>query len=464
MSSPKGGWTRSFVVDEDDDDAGGDLGAVAQAQTEDTDAALGDMAAGLDAPTLKEAPELDAPNTAVPRQAFERLSMLAPAMPQQAAVATDLDATNDRDDIERGRQRDSQAALMRSIELGGKQLNAAFGKTPVAELASPASTSYERDATARADRGEAKRFTRTQAELAAAHRRAMLERQQSADAYRKEHDSSEAKRRAERDAHNDLEKDEDQKLRADFNLSQHELAQQGMGFRQREDARATDEAAAKEEKRAREAEDRGKKTSALSMPYDGGTFTIREGIDDSAANQARAAAGLYNGAFRAIDKLKPLLGDLATAKTPKQLADARSRLAGTVQAAATASNSALGQGAMAGNEKEAIVDAFGADIRSLDGVRAFLENDPSVILQRLSAFRGTLAAQADGRLSAYGDFAKAPRASVAPRSSAPKAPQGPTPPDPSEMVSIIIEATGKPGKVPRKNLDAAIKAKKVRLP
>lgn len=195
---PKGGWIQS-IADEYDVGGSPDLGPMAMAQTEDTDAALGEMAAGLESPP-KEAPEIEAPRAAgVPRQAFERLSMLAPTMKAPDATAVDVDATNERDDIERGRDRDAQARLMRSIELGGKQLNAAFGKTPVAELSSPASTSYEKDATARADRGEAKRFSQTQAQLAQAHRQAMLDRQAREDAYRREHDAAEAKRRAEGD-------------------------------------------------------------------------------------------------------------------------------------------------------------------------------------------------------------------------------------------------------------------------
>lgn len=188
--------------------------ADATAQTEDVDAFLGDLAAGLEAPPT-EAPEI--PERPMPHALATALGDYAPKMDAPDATAVDVDATRERDDIAAGRDRDSSARLMRSIELAGKQFNSAVGGIPVGELANPASTSYERDATARADRGEAKRFTRNQAAAAEQWRRANFDAEATKQKIAQQHQAYLDKQKADRDAWERAEKDEDQELRKDAN-------------------------------------------------------------------------------------------------------------------------------------------------------------------------------------------------------------------------------------------------------
>ena len=158
----------------------------------------------------------------------------APPMPMAALPGTD-DARAEKDAIAEGRQRDDNARLMRGIELGGKQLIAGvLHQDKVAEVVSPESTNYEGQAKADAERGEAKRYQRSQGEIAAAHQRYLTTRQlQNDELSRKDKDKA-ATRQGEQDKHSATEHDEDQVIRKDQNKAMLAMAGAQFGFRKDE--------------------------------------------------------------------------------------------------------------------------------------------------------------------------------------------------------------------------------------
>jgi hypothetical protein len=351
---------------------------------------------------------------------------------KSGAVSTPASADPDaleQGAISQGMERDRLSRLLRGLEMGTKQMTAGVLQQPMAQVVSE-NTNYEGVARAAAEKGEQKRYSRSQDEIARAHQRAMAERQARLDEKSVADRAEDKKRQAERDIVADREKNEDQSLRGEYNAASLANAKAMQRLSMNADERA---AAAREEAAAKAAQgdaDRASKNRARVIPYDRGTFILAEGLDDSASNKAREAAGLYNGAFGALDGVKPILSRIATAKTPRELADAKSELAGSVQAAATAANTALGQGAMAEGEKKAMIDAMGADLMTLDGARAFVSNDPSVIRRKLESFRAIIARQAQGRLSAYGTFER-PSATAA-------MPQTPRPPQPQKGGTRVV--------------------------
>lgn len=109
-----------------------------------------------------------------------------PPMPRGEAPGSDdarFQREGDDAKIQDARKRDDWARILRGIELGGKQLIAGvLHQDKTAELVSPDSTNYEGQARADAERGEQRRYARSQQEIAEAHRRGMSERQFRLDA------------------------------------------------------------------------------------------------------------------------------------------------------------------------------------------------------------------------------------------------------------------------------------------
>lgn len=338
-------------------------------------------------------------------EAFAKLAAMAPQPKSQDATVGRFESDIEEDELNAAADRDSTSRFLRGIELAGKQFNAGIGgqNLPVAELATQP-TNYEASMRQRIAGNDAKRYARAvdrrnfdaserQRELAAAHQRAMDKRQQELDA-----------RAA-------TEKDEDQVIRREGIGAQMEnakatqaLANASLGLRVNADERAKQEEADRQAKLAREAEDRTKKDAAREFAYDAGTFVIKDGLDGTDASRARQDAGLYNAAFKALDKLKPTLEAVIRAPTIKAASQARADLAGQIQAAATAANAALGQGAMADGEKKSMIAAMGSDLTSLDAALAFVEQDPAALQRSLVAFREIIATSAAGKLAPYGEY------------------------------------------------------------
>jgi hypothetical protein len=316
-----------------------------------------------------------------------------PSMPAPMAPGYDDDQA-DEEKISQAADRDRMNRMLRGLETASKQLTAGVLQQPVAETVGQDSN-YEGAARAEASKGKDRRHA---AGIDARNFAATTEQRRIAAAHQKYLESKaekDAADKVERYKKTDAEHDEDQDIRREQNKAmlsmsgaQLSIAQEGAGIRR-------DEHDTKKE-------DAAKKDSARTFDYDGGQFVIKDGLSNGEDGKAREIGGQYNAAFNALDGLKPKLAAIVSAKSAKELADARSELAGSVQAAATASNAALGQGAMADNEKRAMFDAMGADIFSLDGARAFASGDPATINRRLAAFRGIVTASARGRLAPYG--------------------------------------------------------------
>lgn len=183
------GWAPT--VDGFDDDDVGEQGLVAALDTDAAEAASPDaLVDSLElpgVPTDAPPPPPEPPGTDGP-----------PPMPAPAPRYFD-DIAAERDDIAKGAEQDRMARMIRGIEMGSKQLTAGVLQQPMAQLVSPESTNYQGIAQARADKGEAKRFQWSQGEIAAAHKRAMLERQGKLDEAKAAKDKAEAERQAKLD-------------------------------------------------------------------------------------------------------------------------------------------------------------------------------------------------------------------------------------------------------------------------
>lgn len=143
------------------------------------------------------------------------------------------------------------------------------------------------------------------------------------------------------------------------------------------------------------------------IPYANGSLVYAGGgvPPDEYVKEAQKISAGYGAALAAMDDLESALAEWA--QNPSM--DARNSVAPRVQIAATALNTALGQGAMAENERAAIMDALGADIASPTGiaalVRGVLTGDgaaAAAMTQRLRGAKSTTDATARAKAKAYG--------------------------------------------------------------
>lgn len=384
MTMPKGTWAK--IVDDDENEGGAPqynpdaMLALAQQDTQDTDDMLGKQAAALEQGDAAAPPEPkdDGPLKYSP---FAKLAEAGPSMPKVDPGADDERA------ISAGRDRDNQTRLMRAIELGGKQFNSALGGIPVAELATPASTSFEKDATARADRGEAKRYQRSQAEIAAAHQRAMMERQQRNDAASAAAKADAKARQGVEDAYR---RDEDIKrhqehetsvgLAAENNRIMQGMAAQGLHLRQDEH----------DDKRG----DKADAQSASDTEVDGVTFVAPKGVSAPQAHDAQVKAGLLNAAFGELDGVRDAVKKYVAHPSLETFDDISSRGFITAQAMTAAG----GGGAMSKDEAKEAIGAMGADPTSARAMKALWDSQFSgmppeqaakMMLNKLNAARDT---------------------------------------------------------------------------
>lgn len=165
-------------------------------------------------------------------------------------------------------------------------------------------------------------------------------------------------------------------------------------------------------------EARDDKAAANVFPLVGGTFTIKKGLDDSAANKARTDGGMWNQAIGNIDSLQGSLSGYIQ----KPSLEGKAQVEAQLQGALTALNAAYGQGAMADNERKALSQALGADVMTPTGiiatVQSWLSGDAGqagqLLLTKIRTLREAARKSALQKLSPYGEFADGSTRAAAP--------------------------------------------------
>lgn len=378
-----------------EDDMADELGVDTSAQPDVSpiaDASLDDIAPPGDAP-----PEATAKPDALDAEIMRKLEQSPPPMPgaggpppmpAAAPPGTD-DARADKDAIDEGRKRDDMARLLRGIELGGKQLIAGvLHQDKMAELVSPESTNYEGQARADAEKGEAKRYQRSQGEIAAAHQRYLTTRQLQNDELSRK-DKGEAKtrqqlldeeNRKQREISNGLRKEGIDATKENSRVMQG-LAVQGMGIRNEEH----------EDKKT----DREDAHNNAGTTFDGVKLVAPKGIDKNEAKEVHDKVGMYNAAFAAFDSIDEAIKNYVANPSITTFNDINSRS----RIAAAAMTSAVGGGAMAEAEANAAIAAMGASPSSFLAGKALFasqvegvppEKAAAEMLSKLHAARNTL--------------------------------------------------------------------------
>jgi hypothetical protein len=334
----------------------------------------------------------DALDTEIMRQLAQQPPPLMPSgapppMPVAAPPGAD-DVRAEQDAIGKGAERDKQSSLMRAIELASKQLTAGVLRQPMAELASPEKTNYEGEARALAEKGEQKRYSRGQAEIAAAHQRYLADRQAKLDE-RSVTDKAEAKaRQAKLDKENEEQRGISNGLRKEGidatksnTAVMQSLAVEGMRLRKDEH----------EDKKA----DREDAKNNASTTFDGVKLVAPRGIDKNEAKEVHDKVGMYNAAFEAFDSIDDAIKEYVAHPSISSFNNINSRS----RIAAAAMTSAVGGGAMAEAEANAAIAAMGANPASFLAGKALFDSQvkgvppeqaAAEMLSKLKAARSTL--------------------------------------------------------------------------
>lgn len=164
----------------------------------------------------------------------------------------------------------------------------------------------------------------------------------------------------------------------------------------------------KAEKEAKAAE-REDKANANTFPLAEGTFTIKKGLDDSAANKARSGGSAWNTALGNLDSLDGALSEYVQ----KPGLESKAKVEAQLQGAMTALNVAYGQGAMAESEARALSQALGADLKSPTAIAAAIQSwmggdagqAGKLLMTKIRTVREAAKNAAVKSLSPYGEFA-----------------------------------------------------------
>jgi hypothetical protein len=158
------------------------------------------------------------------------------------------------------------------------------------------------------------------------------------------------------------------------------------------------------------AEDRSAKEGVGSdVPLLGGTLSLTKGLSDADRSKARDVAGLWNAADEAVANFQARLEEFAA----KPSVETKGQVTAALRTASSAFNSAIGGGAMSGDEARAMSEAMGADVLSPSGVAAFVQmlsgdqkGAAQAISGRVRAARQANRAAALGRLKTYGAYSE----------------------------------------------------------
>ena len=315
-----------------------------------------------------------APDSATrPESAAERM----PIVPKVVQVPGGMDDV----ELAAAQLEDRRARAREAFERGGRQMVAGLTRTQEQPI-----FQQGKDAVARllAKRKDAA----AQAQLSEQNRLGAAKLN-----YDKEQDRQRAETRA-AERTQDLEERERDNLRAEKGIESRDrntAAMMGLRF---------DEAETKKQERT-------DKASANSVPLFGGTYSIKEGLSDSERGKARDVASLWQAADSAVENFQAKLEAYARSPSIATKGDVTAAL----RTASSAFNSAIGGGAMSGDEARAMSEAMGADILTPTGAQALLAKvfgddaqAASIISGNVRAAREANRKTALGRLQAYGTF------------------------------------------------------------
>lgn len=313
-----------------------------------------------------------------------------PVTPQSAAARQPIipkvvDLTKQpMDDFEMAyaKRADMEARAREAFERGSRELVAGLTRTPVASTFEQQKDAVARLLAKRKDKDAA--LERTNAQRLNA---AKFDYDQRSEAEKK---AMEAQRRKE-----DLEERAKDNERADRGIeATNRLAQSNFGLRK-------DDADAKKQER----ED---KMAAGTVPFVGGTLTMKPGLDGSERSKARDYASSWNAAITNVDGVRDALGSYLQKPSIENKGAVESQLVGAL----TALNVAYKQGAMADTEARRLSAAMGVDLTNPAGIAAAVSSlftgDPGeagrILKVKIDTLRNASRKAAVEAMRPYGDF------------------------------------------------------------